>query len=341
MIESTSVNGIDYVAETEKYVKERFEKLYNEEIKNNKKNLKESDVHYRFKAIAVDASNIKVELDYTNCYYIRCTDDRGILFINEVFPTDMPVDMWEKFKDDLKQKEPVKSLFDFLQIADWEDLTYIGNNISETVNPFVHILRDVIEWAAIIRTVLDEKDCIIFKDGLLRNKTFKYVKNDPNCAYVKLKEKLKHVCKERNNIVVGIAKSGKLLDMIRDLIRPYMNTDFTKPFTIVIPNNAKIMEMSYNYKLYREGEIVFGNNLYVTSFMLKPDIEKLCVVEIPEWEEERALDILETIYTIGIRRLPLHVSGLPLPVVHAHEKSKVIKVHSSLLANEIKNRIKK
>lgn len=339
MFEVSFVDGLERVAEIEKNIKERMEKLYHSDIGPNKRHLAESELHYKFRAIAVDASNIKVELEYTDSYHIKCADNNGKIYLNAVIPSDMPEDIWEKYKEEFRQIQPIKQLFEFLEVSKWEDLSYLGNVSGDSDGSFIHVLRDVVEWAALIQVLIEETNCIILKDGLLRNKTFKYEKRNSNNVYFKLKNKLKQICQERENIVVGIAKSGKLLSIVKDIINPYFDTEFSKPFTIIIPNNSEIMKLSYNYVLYREGEIVFGNNLYVTSFLKRPQIDRLCMIEIPEWEEHRAIEILQVLYTIGIRRLPIHVSGLPIPVVHAHEKSKVTQLYSFLIASEVKRRV--
>ena|GEM_PF-6744186 len=326
VLEVSHIKGIDEIATIEREIRKNMEELFEKEVRQNITYLSESEIHYRHKAVAVDASNVKIELEYTEAYYIKCADDSGNVYLDIVVPTDLPEGRWANHREELKNNEPViKFLFDFLGITTWEDLTFIGNTSDEDQSPFVRILRDITEWAVLIKILTEERQCIVLKDGLLRNKVIKYVKSEPSSAYTVLKEKIKEICEQQNNVLIGIAKSGKLISIIRDIIRPYFEQYFSKPFVIKIPNNSEIMKLSYNYVRYREGEITFGNNLYIVNFLKKPNLDNLCMIEIPEWQEEKAIEFIKILYTLGIRKLPLHTTGLPIPVAHAHEQSKVTK----------------
>jgi len=341
VLKVSDIKGIEEIAKIEKEIRDDMKKLFEEEISHNITYLSRAETHYRHKAVAVDASNIKIELEYTDACYIKCADDEGNVYLNIVVPTDLPEKAWINYKEKLKNEEPViKFFFDFLSLTTWEDLTYIGGSNDEDQDSFVKILRDVTEWAVLVRVLTEEKRCIVLKDGLLRNKVIKYVKSNPNSAYVVLKEKIKELCQNRNNVLVGIAKSGKLINIVKDIIRPYFEEYFTRPFAIRIPNSSRIMELSYNYIRYREGEISFGDNLYIVSFLEKPRLDNLCMIEIPGWQEDRAVEIIQVLYTIGIRKLPLHTIGLPIPIAHAHEQSKVTHLVSNLIATEIKRNLK-
>lgn len=347
------VQGIDYIVTIEKKIKERNTELYNQEIVDNVSYLEHNSREFRYRAFSVDTSNVPVELEYTGCCYVRCADSDGNVYLENVFPNDMPKDMMKEYLEQLIKKEPYKYLFETLELTKWEEITYLNPQRANDADSFIKIVRDLCEWAVLLKILSEEKNCIVIKDGLLRNKLFKYEKGNPDNTYVKLKEKVKELCLGRKNVLVGIAKKSKVVEIVKQIIKPYRHKEFSRPFTIRVANDSPIMDLSYNYQLYREGEIVFGNSIYVTSFISDPTLDKLCAIEIPDWHEKDynlcgtrymkspSLYIIECLYSKSIRMLPTHTSGLPAPLVIAHENAKTMQADAKLIEYTIVKNVKK
>ncbi len=87
------------------------------------------------------------------------------------------------------------------------------------------------------------------------------------------------------NLIVGIAKSSKLREIAYKYLKKTRTFLSEKPFVIQVGNQEEMMEISYTYDLYREGEVVFCNNLYLARFKNSINAQ-FFTLEIPNFAEK-------------------------------------------------------
>ncbi len=314
---------------------------------------------YHYIGLSVDAGDIEIKGVYTTSRLIKCADSRGNVYFEQEIPEEIPVNYLAKILDSLFERKPLLELLEILEISDWKNLSYLihGDNIPAL--KIIQVVRDFLEWSIILKLLRDKTDTIIIKDGLLRNKTFKKevdtetkrLKED--CAYAKLKKKIEELCKKNNNLLVGIAKTSKLKHLIESRFLSKLNL-MSKTFVMKFSNNDEFMEQSYKYILYREGEITFGNHLFLVKFMESPKAQ-IATVEIPSFAEEnwegipkseryayqnKAYEyIIGLVANMGLRKLPSRFTGLPKPLVKAHENAKVREIRGDILSQQLRREV--
>lgn len=312
-------------------------KYFKKFIEEKSEYLQEIREHYRFHAFSVDFGDQAIELEYTSGRYMKCADSDGKVYFQRVIPEEIPSEDLVEIVDQLFKTETLSSFLEILEFPDWRELSFLvssKDSKSQAPRNIREFLRECLEWSVLLNYARSNKRLILLKDGLLRNKIFKRVANNPDCAYIKLQNAIETICKSNENLIIGIAKSSKLLRQVNKFLGETSIFKSQKSFVIPIENDHEIMKISYTFDLYREGEIVFGDYLYLTRF--KPNLSAdIFTVEIPDFAEKnwegvpnarRKLFsnrsyayITALIGGLPQRTLPGRFNGAPEPLAKAHE----------------------
>lgn len=354
-----NIEGLDRLEEIEKWQRERAREFI-KFIEERREFLTELRDFYRFHAFSADFGDQEIELDYTSGRYMKCADSDGRVHFERTIPEDIPSEYLIEIIDDLFSRQPLSSLLQILEFSDWRNLSYLveaGSKKHQERPPrnLREFLRECLEWAVLLTYAQNNRRVILLKDGLLRNKIFKRVANDPDCAYNRLQTKVESICRENESLIVGIAKSSKLLTQTLRYLEQTPTFMSQKGFILRVENDHALMQQSYTYDLYREGEVVFGNNLHLTR--LKPGLmADIFTLEIPDFAEQNwdGVPIGRTgqfrdrshAYVISLiaglpkRTLPSRFNGAPEPLAKAHEFAHTRKVTAKGIEIKIRRQLR-
>jgi len=353
------IEGIEQLQQLEIEQKEKAQEFINF-IENTRQFLQEIREFYRFHAFSVDFGDQPIELEYTTGRYMKCADSDGKIYFERTIPEDISCRDLVNIIDNLFGQEPLSSFLEIIEFDDWRDLSYLASFDKRKLEDrpprnLREFLRECLEWSVLLDYARKNRRLILLKDGLLRNKIFKRIADNPHCAYRKLQQKVENICNENENLIVGIAKSSKLLRQVNLFLQKTPTFKSQRPFVLKIENDHEIMQLSYTYDLYREGEVVFGNHLYLTRFKssLSADI---FTIEIPAFAETnwegipvgRRNEFMNQSYAyiVGLiaglpqRTLPSRFNGAPEPLAKAHEYAHTKQIVAKGIERTIRQNIK-
>ncbi|MFN5953590.1 MAG: hypothetical protein ACK6A9_22240 [Dolichospermum sp.] len=355
----SSIEGIEQLQQLEVQQKQKAEEFI-KFIEERKEYLKEIRENYRFHAFSVDFGDQPIELEYTTGRYMKCADSDGKIYFERTIPEDIACKDLVDIIDKLFTQEPLSSLLEIIEFDDWRDLSYLASFDKRKLEDrpprnLREFLRECLEWSVLLDYARNYRRSILLKDGLLRNKIFKRIADDPNCAYRKLQQKVAEICNENENLIIGIAKSSKLLRQVNKYLEKTPTFKSQKPFVLKIENDHPIMQLSYTYDLYREGEVVFGDNLHLTRFKASLSAD-IFTIEIPSFAEinwdgipaGRKQEFIDQSYTyiVGLiaglpqRTLPSRFNGAPEPLAKAHEYAHTKQIVAKGIQRTIRQNIK-
>lgn len=353
------IEGIDEIQALELRQQERA-KEFAKFIDERAEILREVRDNYRFLSFSVDFGDQLVELEYTDARFMRCADSDGQVYFERTIPEEIPSSELVRIVDSLFQREPLTYLCEILEL-DWTELSYLvspseGSNVKDRPpRNLREFLGECLEWAVLLDYARNNPKTILLKDGLLRNKIFKREASNPDCAYFRLKNRMEEICRDNNCLIIGIAKSSQLRRQVNLFVKSTQMFKRPKPFVIRVENEHELMRQSYKYQLYREGEVVFGNHLYLMRF--KPTIKAdIFTIEIPEFAEtdwdgvprSRKSDyagrsyayIASLIAGLPLRTLPNRFNGAPEPLARAHEHARTKLMEARGIERLIKQNIR-
>ena len=349
-----NISGIEKLEDIEIKQKRKAEEFI-QFIEERGEYLDEIRDYYRFHAFSVDFGDQEIQLEYTNGRYMKCADSEGRIYLEETIPEEIPSEDLVDIIDDLFHKEPLSALLKILEFPDWRELSYLVDKEKERPpRNLREFLRECLEWSVLLDYASKNRRVILIKDGLLRNKIFKRIHGDPDCAYRRLQGKVQEICLNNENLIVGIAKSSKLRQLAYKYLEKTQTFLSEKPFVIRVGNQEEMMEISYTYDLYREGEVVFGNNLYLGRFK-KSINAQIFTLEIPDFAEKnwdgvpqdrkRKFSENSYAYIIGLiaglpkRTLPKRFNGAPEPLAQAHEYAHTKEITAKVIERTIRQNI--
>ncbi len=294
---------IDYLRQSRM---QRIEQLKKEAASLNLKHLPKGQA-YKAIAISVDAGEVPIETDVFEGVILRCADSDGQAYFHDTVLTDADVSDIGALLDDLFGTVPVlQKLLEIAGASKWGDLApgFVQFDPSD-------FIRETLELGTIVSLAEKAYKTIFLKDGLLRTKLIK-----PQYGYLdNLKSFFEANCSKNENFLVGVAKDSVPLRVAhrRLELKPEFRT--MRTFYTLIPND--ILELSWKWKRFREGDIPWGNVYLVRLF--PHHHAKILTLEVPYFLEDSLDAVLRILAALPLRQIPDRFFGFPDPLARAHE----------------------
>ena len=285
---------------------QRIEQLKEEAKKLELKPLPKGQ-SYKAIAISVDAGEVPIETDVFEGIILRCADSDGKTHFHDTVLTDADVSDISALLDELFKAVPVlQKLLEVAEASSWTDLApgFVQFDPSD-------FIREMLEWGTIISLAEEAYKTIFLKDGLLRSKLIK-----PQYGYLdNIKSFFEANCIEHENFLVGVAKdSAPLRVAYRRLeLKPEFRT--MRTFYTLVSND--LLELSWKWKRFREGDIPWGN-IYLAR-LFPHHHAKILTLEVPSFLEEGLDEVLRVLAALPLRQIPDRFFGFPDPLARAHE----------------------
>lgn len=282
---------------------------------------------YKAIAISVDASNVPIETDVFEGVILRCADSDGTEYFHDAVLTDADITDIDALLDELFTSVPV--LQKLLGVAGASSWSAIAPSFV-TFDPS-DFIREMLELGTIISLAESSYKTIFLKDGLLRTKLIK-----PQQGYLnRLKEFFKVNCVANENFLVGVAKDSAPLRIAHR--RLALRSDFRtmKTFYASIPDD--ILELSWKWRRFREGDIPWGPVYLVRLF---PHYHaRILTLEVPDFLEDELDSVLRILAALPLRQIPERFFGFPDPLARAHEYATLKLNVGKAIAREVMNNV--
>jgi len=262
---------------------------------------------YKAIAISVDAGKVPIETDVFEGVILRCADSDGQEYFHDTVLTDADVSDIGALLDELFASVPVlQKLLEVASASNWDDLApgFVQFDPAD-------FIREMLELGTIISLAEKAYKTIFLKDGLLRTKLIK-----PQGAYLdNLKSFFEINCSEHENFLVGVAKDSAPLRVAHRRLEFKQEFRTMRTFYALIPDD--ILELSWKWKRFREGDIPWGNVYLVRLF--PHHHARILTLEVPFFLEDRLDSVLRILADLPLRQIPDRFFGFPDPLARAHE----------------------
>ncbi|NJD75867.1 MAG: hypothetical protein FIB08_02040 [Candidatus Methanoperedens sp.] len=294
---------------------------------------------------AIDGGCMKINLNPFEINLVDVADSNGNIKLSFVVPQisgygDIPEQKqtMSVVIENVDNIPVIKKFTKLLNVSGVSDISYILNDSNG--------LMEIAEWACIFDRVTSDSDepIIILKDGLLRSKV---LKSTHTSNYITI---LKKILKEKKKYVklVGVSKTSAILSLISTAIflEKKIPSDSIGYIKIPLELELKAYKWSGSGLLKTESskplDYAFGD-IYIVK--LSKNSNLLVTLEIPKdfnsgepiYSEGEIEDIIS--YLAKDSRHSYPVLGYPQTIMRAHEVAVRLGFPSSIIKDEIKDKI--
>lgn len=252
-------------------------------------------------AVAADGGEGRIVLEPLRIYVLRVADSDGTVYFEECIPHSLEAPEIIRFF--LRSNERVRKLVAFLGIG-WEDLAPRDRAGADHLLP---MLRELLEWGALLRLAHGREPRLILRDGLLRSVLL------PEKVFRAIQRKLEAAVGERGHWLAGVAKRSAALR--------YLATAFAldEAFADGRPRYARVPPEveeeaapgPYHWAGERAMGELYAARLEAGAPILPVDIAAVCGAAAP--------DILRRLAQSARASFPLR--GYPAELLTAHERA--------------------
>ena len=341
-------NALKDIVGIEEAIKLQKEKLADLRNRVKKLEFKKIDMAGDYASItykAIDGGHMNINLNPFEINLVDVADSNGNKKISFVFPEikgygDAP-DKNSINSDIIKKIDAIpiiKKFTELLKVSSISELSYILNDSNG--------LMEIAEWACIFERVMLESDepIIIFKDGLLRTKL---LSSTDKKDYI---QDLKNILKQKKKYVklVGVSKTSAVLSLISTAIFLEKKIPADVIGYIKIPLDLELRAYKWSGIGLIDQEkseplrYAFGD-MYIAK--LSKNSNLLVTIEIPRdfkgnqeiYSHEEVEEIISYLAKDSKHSYP--VLGYPQTIMRAHEVAVRLGFPSSIIKDEIRDKI--
>ncbi len=263
--------------------------------------------------VAADGGENRLILDPMRIQVVRVADSEGVVYFEECIPHSLEAPDVLRFF--FQSNARVQRLVAYLDLT-WKDL--LPQNEYQTAH-LLAMLREFLEWAAILRLACGRGPRLILRDGLLRSVLL------PTPVFEAFRRRLEEAVRKNRHRLAGVAKRSSVIG--------YLSMAFAleESFPKSEPRYARIppdVERAAGPAAYRWGAERAMGELYAArldvgaeSPILPVDIAAVCAAEAPAILRQLADDA----------RGSFPRRGYPMALMLAHERACLSRIETEAL----------
>lgn len=312
-----------------------------DELREQVRNLNVQELGYRqcyaIAPVATDGGENNISFEPVNLEIIRVVDSEGTEHFQDFIPLSSDPSI---FKEMFEQVDVLKKFLKELGVT-YNEISYLlpSTKVIEDYEKgierekidnrdYIKIMRDIAEWAVLLdlssnpgRTKL-----LLLRDGLLRTKML-------NLQTIEImKQRFKRSYKENGTLLLGVAKSSKVLNYLSLGLALEGTFDLESPCFCEVPEELE----KRCYKWERTWMTKqFGRMHLVKLAQGKGGL--VLPIDIPEWLLGQRKEVLE--YLAETARSSFPVVGYPHPLIKAHENAVIHGLEMSVFSDLLIKRI--
>ena len=271
--------------------------------------------------VATDGGENRLVFDPVRIQILRVADNRGTVYFEELVPHSLPPD---RILATFFQGDPRLTRFlKFLGITTADLLpgdSYQRGNL-------LAMLRELLEWAALLKLASQDGPMLLLRDGLLRSVLL------PQKVFDAIRARLRQATADKGHLLAGVAKRSAVIN--------YLSLAFS--LDRVFPDDApaylpipREMEQEAAPRQYRWLGARSMGDLYVARLDRGPGVT-LFPVDVAEWQKHQVGTVMRLLHRSARGSFPLR--GYPDELMVAHEHARLAQLDAdvlqSLLLDEI------
>ncbi len=252
-------------------------------------------------AVAADGGESRIVLDPLRIYVLRVADSDGTIYFEECIPHSL--DAPDVIRFFFRSNERVQRLVQFLGIG-WEDLQPRDAARAEHLLP---MLRELLEWAALLRLACGRTPRLILRDGLLRSVLL------PAPVFRAVQRALEAAVAKNGHWLAGVAKRSAALRYLATAFALEESFAGGEPRYARVPPEIEREAAPGPYRWAGEramGEL-YAARLEAGAPILPVDVAAVCAGAAP--------DLLRRLADSARSSFPLR--GYPAELLAAHERA--------------------
>ncbi|HLH53356.1 MAG TPA: DNA double-strand break repair nuclease NurA [Verrucomicrobiae bacterium] len=251
--------------------------------------------------VATDGGENRISLDPVQVQIIRVADSLGEIYFEDFIAQSLTPEEILRFFFQSNQR--LQRFIKYLEL-DWCELL---PRTDFQRSQLVSMLREFMEWAALLKLASQPPAKLLIRDGLLRSVLLS------DLVFSRLHEKFKKLTHTHGHLLVGVAKRSRVISYLSvalDLSRSFADRN---PAYLQVPAEMEKAAAPAQYRWV--GSRAMGQ-LHIAR-LDRGEAVPLIPVDIAEWQAGRLAEAMSLLSESARASFPLR--GYPQALVQAHE----------------------
>lgn len=271
--------------------------------------------------VATDGGENRLNLDPIRVQVLRVADSAGEVYFEDFIPLSLSPEEILRFY--FKSEPRLQKFLDWLG-CDWDAL--LPQTDFQRGN-LLGMLRELLEWAALLKLASQPPAKLLIRDGLLRSVLL------TERVFSALRKRFEELTQRHGHLLVGVAKRSKVINYLTVALG--LNESFAggQPSYLLVPEALEREAAPEQYRWI--GARAMGQ-LYMARLDQGNGVP-LFPVDVAAWQVKRVAEVMALLHESARASFPLR--GYPRALMQAHEHARLgsleIEMLEQLLLNEV------
>jgi hypothetical protein len=255
--------------------------------------------------VATDGGENRLSLEPIRLQVVRVADSLGEIYFEEFIAQSLKPEEIVRFF--FQSNERLQRFVAYLQL-DWQQLLPQSDFQRSHL---LSMLRELMEWAALLKLASQPPAKLLIRDGLLRSVML------TDLVFQRIGEKFELLTAKHGHLLVGVAKRSRVLNYLSVALG--LNESFAggEPAYIFIPAELEREAAPAQYRWI--GSRAMGR-LHIARLDRGENVP-LLPVDVAVWQRDRVDEAMSLLHDSGRGSFP--VRGYPQALVQAHEYARL------------------
>jgi len=274
--------------------------------------------------VATDGGENKLSLEPMQLQVVRVADSLGEIYFEDFIAQSLTPEEILRFF--FRSNERLQRFIKYLEL-DWNELLPRSDFQRSQL---LSMLRELMEWAALLKLASQPPVKLLIRDGLLRSVLL------TDAVFQRLREKFEKLTTKHGHLLVGVAKRSRVLSYLSVALGLSESFSNDEPAYLPVPAELERQAAPAQYRWI--GSRAMGR-LHIARLDRGEGVP-LMPVDISEWQAERVGEAMSLLADSAHASFPLR--GYPQALVQAHEHAHLggleIEMLESLLLQQVAER---
>lgn len=267
--------------------------------------------------VATDGGEGRLSLAPISIQIVRVADSRGIVHFEEFVPQSLrPEEVMRFF---FASEERFQRFLRYLDV-DWRDLLPKSDFQRSYL---LAMLRELLEWAALLKLATERQPMLLLRDGLLRSVMLR------DSVFQSLRSRFEELTNKHGHLLVGAAKRSSVVNYLSVAFGVNETFESISPAYIQIPTELEREAAPSQYRWI--GDRAMGA-LYLAKLDVGADVP-IMPIDVAEWQRSHVADIMRYLHHSARGSFPRR--GYPQELMMAHENAKLTQLEIEMLQSEL------
>ena len=255
--------------------------------------------------VATDGGESRLVLDPIRMHIVRIADSSGNILCEDFVPLSLnPEELLRFF---FRSNETLQRFLNFLNLS-WEDL--LPSDTARSPN-LLQMLRELMEWAALMRLAFGPKPKLLVRDGLLRSVLL------PDAVFGAIQVRFKELTNQRGHLLAGVSKRSQIVNYLSTGLALDERFQRKQPFYVQIPVE---LERATAPPRYTWGSGRAMGHLFLARLDHGENVP-LMPVDVARWQADRAEEAMMLLAQDSKGSFP--VRGYPQALIAADRHARI------------------